>query len=194
MSTTLSIKHRESIGSNACKKIRNAGSIPGVIYGEKKDAVAIQFSADDFGNYLKTKEPIINLSLDDNKQEAIVQKLQYDSMGDNVVHVDFLRISNDKPISIPVDLETYGTPVGVGMGGTVNVRLNKVSVTCLPADIPKNIRASIAHLNISEQLKVADIPTHEKYTINNHPDTTIVIVRPPRKAREKKEKDKKDKK
>lgn len=182
MSVPLSIKQRSLIGSNACKKIRNIGEVPGILYGEKKDTVPVQFSVDAFVECRSKKDQIISLDMDGKTQDTIVQKVQYDSFGDHIIHVDFLRISKDKEITVPVALNIKGTPKGVQLGGTTNIRLKKVLVTCLPDDIPKEISVEISDLDVSEQLRVKEIVTTDKYKIANHADTTIVIVRPPRKA------------
>lgn len=185
MSVSLSVKQRSLIGSNACKKVRNAGEIPGVLYGEKKDSLSIQFSIDAFHECRSKKEQIVNLEMEGKSQEAIVQKVQYDSLGDNIVHVDFLRISKDKEINVPVDVALKGTPKGTLLGGTINAKLKKLQVTCLPADIPKQIVADISHLEIAQQLRVKELASSDKYKITNHPETTIVIIRAPRKSKKK---------
>lgn len=185
MSVSLSVKHRSLIGSNACKRIRNEGDIPGVLYGEKKEAVHIQFSNDDFVTYQQQKDPILSLEMDDKKQEAIVQKVQYDSLGDDVVHVDFLRITSDKEINVPVNITFKGTPKGVQLGGLTNIRLKKLNVTCLPNNIPNEIVVNISGLDVSQQLRVKDLEKSDNYKISNHPEVMIVIVRPPRKSKGK---------
>jgi len=191
VSVPLSIKQRSLIGSNACKKVRNSGDVPGVLYGEKKESVHVQFSNDDFVAFQKQKDPILTLKMDDKSQEAIVQKVQYDSFGDEVVHVDFLRISPEKEITVSVDISFRGTPAGVQMGGTTNIRLKKLSVRCLPNNVPAEIVVDISHLGVEEQYRVKDLVVNEKYTFNNHPETMIAIVRPPRKSKGKVAKEKK---
>lgn len=185
MSVPLSIKQRSLIGSNACKRIRQSGDVPGVLYGEKKESVSIQFSNEDFVTYQRQKDPILSLKMDDKEQKAIVQKVQYDSFGDEVVHVDFLRISPDKEITIPVELIFRGTPKGAQFGGMTNIRLKKVNVCCMPSDIPKSISIDISGLDVSQQLRVKDIPASDKYKVVNHEETMLVIIRPPRKSKGK---------
>ncbi|BBM81834.1 50S ribosomal protein L25 [Candidatus Uabimicrobium amorphum] len=185
MSVPLSIKQRSLIGSNACKRVRQSGDVPGVLYGEKKESLHIQFSNEDFVTYQRQKDRILALQMDGKEQEAIVQKVQYDSFGDEVVHVDFLRISSDKEITVPVELDFKGTPKGIQFGGATNIRLKKVNVTCLPSDIPKSITVDISGLDISEQLRVKDLGSSDKYKVANHSETMLVIVRPPRKAKGK---------
>ena len=185
MSVPLSIKQRSLIGSNACKRIRQSGDIPGVLYGEKKDSVNIQFSNDDFITYQRQQDPILNLKMDDKEQKAIVQKVQYNSFGDEVVHVDFLRISPDKEITVPVELVFRGTPKGAQFGGMTNIRLKKINVCCMPGDVPKSISVDISGLDVSQQLRVKDIPVADKYKVANHAETTLVIIRPPRKSKGK---------
>lgn len=185
MSVPLSVKQRSLIGSNACKKVRQSGHIPGVLYGEKKGSLHIQFSNEEFVMYQKQKDRILDLKMDDKNQEVIVQKIQYDSFGDEVIHVDFLRISSDKEITVPVEVIFKGTPKGVQFGGMTNFRLKKLQVTCLPNDVPSAIAIDISDLDVSEQFRVKDLPSAEKYKISNHPETMVVIVRPPRKSKGK---------
>ncbi|WP_372370782.1 50S ribosomal protein L25 [Candidatus Uabimicrobium sp. HlEnr_7] len=185
MSVPLSVKQRSLIGSNACKRIRQSGDIPGVLYGEKKGSLHIQFSNEEFVIYQRQKDRILDLKMDDKNQSAIVQKVQYDSFGDEVIHVDFLRISAEKEVTVPVEIIFRGTPKGVQFGGMTNIRLKKLQVTCLPDNVPSAIAIDISDLDVSEQFRIKDLPAAEKYKISNHPETMVVIVRPPRKSKGK---------
>lgn len=94
MSTTITARKRSEIGSDACKKLRSTGDIPGVIYGNKKDCIAVAFSLNTILPYLKNRDGSLKLKLDDHEEEVTVKEIQRDYIADTILHIDFCRVVN----------------------------------------------------------------------------------------------------
>lgn len=180
MTTSLSVKKRTLIGRNACKKLRTSGEIPGIIYGEKKEIVPISFSKDSFLPYLRRREVVTKLDLDGKVENTLIKEIQYDALGDHIVHVDFHRISLDKKISISIALQFVGTPKGVHAGGVWDTQIREINVQCFPNHIPDPIVIDIEKLELGQKLCVKDIKIPDNVTLETDKEKIVVSVQAPR--------------
>lgn len=172
-SITINGSQRESVGKVATKALRNAGKVPCVVYGGDKP---IHFSADTlaFKDLVYTPDVhTVVIKLDNgDKINAVLQDIQFHPVTDNIVHVDFYQIFDDKEISMEIPVRLVGNSRGVKNGGVLRVPKRKLRVKALPADLPDFIEADITELKIGSKLYVTELPT-ENFTIM-HPDNTVV--------------------
>ena len=112
---SIAVTKRTMLGKNACQKVRNEEQIPAVVYGLKKDAIPLICSKENLLPILHEK--IVKLAIDDVQEDVMIKEVQYDTFGEHVLHVDFLRIDLTKKISLSVPLKFVGVPKGVQMGG-----------------------------------------------------------------------------
>tara|TARA_R110000850_G_scaffold277058_1_gene421882 strand:- start:116515 stop:117171 length:657 start_codon:yes stop_codon:yes gene_type:complete len=172
-SITINGSQRESVGKVATKALRNAGKVPCVVYGGDKP---IHFSADTlaFKDLVYTPDVhTVVIKLDNgDKINAVLQDIQFHPVTDNILHVDFYQIFDDKEISMEIPVRLVGNSRGVKNGGVLRVPKRKLRVKALPADLPDFIEADITELRIGSKLYVTELPT-ENFTIM-HPDNTVV--------------------
>ncbi|MEX2350338.1 MAG: 50S ribosomal protein L25/general stress protein Ctc [Flavobacteriaceae bacterium] len=172
-SITINGSQRESVGKVATKALRNAGKVPCVVYGGDKP---IHFSADTlaFKDLVYTPDVhTVVIKLDNgDKINAVLQDIQFHPVTDNIIHVDFYQIFDDKEISMEIPVRLVGNSRGVKNGGVLRVPKRKLRVKALPADLPDFIEADITELKIGSKLYVTELPT-ENFSIM-HPDNTVV--------------------
>jgi len=179
LAATLSVEKRENIGSNSCKGLRKSGKMPGVIYGEKQDAVSITLSTEKFSELLLHKG-VIEIGIGKQKENVMIKEVQYDTFGEQILHVDFQRVSLDKKIKVSVALKFIGEPEGVKAGGHLDTQLRELELFCFHNEIPDFIPVNIEHVEIGQQVKVKDLKIDEKYTLETASHKTILIVHIPR--------------
>ncbi len=172
-SLTINASQRESVGKKATKALRNAGQVPCVVYGG--DTI-IHFAAPEiaFKNLVYT--PDVNtvvIALDNGtKVNAILQDIQFHPVTDKILHIDFVEIFDDKPITMEIPFKTTGNARGVRAGGVLRFNLRRIKVKGLAAKLPDVIEGDITELKIGNKLYVTDL-ANEDYTIL-HPDNTVV--------------------
>src|ERR1700686_2920398 len=107
MSQTAQItaKSRSELGSRANKRLRDAGHIPGVIYGHKEAVVPVTLPKKELTNYLGHGTHLFDLALDGKSEKVLVKEVQYDHLGIEIIHVDFARVSLDEKVKVTVPLE-----------------------------------------------------------------------------------------
>src|SRR5438445_12780271 len=131
---------RAELGSRANKRLRDAGFVPGVIYGHKEAVVTVTLPKKEVVNHLNHGAHLFDLSLDGKSEKVLVKEVQYDHLGLELIHVDFARVSLDEKVEVTVPLELKGEPKGEAEGGVLQQIISELEIECLVTDIPEIIR------------------------------------------------------
>ncbi len=181
-SITINGSQRESVGKKATKALRNAGQVPCVVYGGEK---AIHFSAESkaFKNLVYTPDVhTVVIALEDgNKIEAILQDIQFHPVTDNILHIDFYQIFDDKEVSMDIPVRITGSSPGVRNGGTLRIVNRSLRVKALPKNLPDFLNADISEMKIGDIMNVGDL-LGDDYTILQEEKRVVCQVRTSRVA------------
>jgi large subunit ribosomal protein L25 len=154
---SLSGSLRENVGKKDAKKLRREFKVPCVMYGGKEQ---VHFLTDEklFSKIIFTPEVyIIKLTIDGQEHNTIIQDLQYHPTSDRILHVDFLEVSDDKPITISVPVKLHGSAKGVLKGGRLIKKARKLKIRALLTDLPDFIDINISDLEIGDSIKISDL-------------------------------------
>jgi large subunit ribosomal protein L25 len=170
----------ESRGKNEARRVRAAGNIPAVVYGAKKDSVAITVNPKHITRILHSDSghnTIFDLQINGSKEKVMIVDWQYEPMKDRLLHIDLKRIDMSKPIRVSVPVSLLGVPEGVKtQGGILDQVVREVEIECLPADIPSHIDISVEHLMFGDVIRVSDLPHEGKWKFLTAEDQTIAHV------------------
>ena len=153
----LSAKPRSELGSRANKRLRDAGFVPGVIYGHKEAVVPVTLPKKEVVTYLDRGTFLFDLAVDGKSEKVLVKEVQYDHLGQEVMHVDFARVSLDEKVEITVPLELKGTPKGEAEGAVLQQIVAELEIECRVTDIPKEIVHNVADMEKDSELRVKDL-------------------------------------
>ena len=188
-SITINGSQRESVGKVATKALRNAGQVPCVVYGGDK---AIHFSAEimAFKNLVYTPDvhTVVIALKDGSKIEAIIQDIQFHPVTDQILHIDFYQIFDDKEVSMEIPVRMTGSSRGVKNGGVLRIVNRSLKVKALPKNLPDFLNADISEMKIGAIMTVADL-SGENYTILQDDSRVVCQVRTSRVAVEDEETD-----
>ena len=148
---------RNSLGKKDAKKLRAAEKAPAVLYGGEE---TIHFSVDfsELRQLIYTPNVyLIDLDLDGKTYKAIMQDIQWHPVEEQVLHVDFLMISDDRPVKIEVPIKVFGHAKGIKAGGKLNTNLRRLKVKALATDLPDAIEIDVTKLGLGQSIKVADL-------------------------------------
>jgi large subunit ribosomal protein L25 len=173
----LDTQPRPASGKRAARKLRQQGLIPGVVYGHKKATVAVVFGKREIDTALRHHARIVDLQLDGKTETAVIQEVQHDHLGKEVLHVDFKRVSKDERIEVAVAIELKGMPGAVGHGAVLDQPLHEIDVECLAIAIPESIRVTIGELQIGQAIHVKDLTLPEGVKVLNDPDAIVVQLK-----------------
>ena len=163
-------------------KIRAQKNIPAVLYGEGLEPISITVSQKDLAEIQKSgSNAIVEIALPKGMENAIIKEVQYHVVTDSPIHVDFQRISMDKPLETVVPIVLTGECAWVKEnGGIVDHTVREVSIKCLPADIPHEIAVDITGLTLDKHVTLADLVAPKGVTILGEADRMIVHIMIPR--------------
>ena len=176
-SLTLKANRRERVGTRVARKERIAGQIPAIIYGHKEDPVAISLNYHDLSMELQHHHRLVEVELDGEKIKYLVKDVQYDHLGDRMVHVDLTRVNLDERVKVSVEIELRGTPAGAADGGVIDHMESTIELECVVTNIPENIRVSVVQLQVGDLLTAKDLELPDGATLVTDPETAIVALR-----------------
>ncbi len=173
-------KSREGTGTRVAKKIRNEGRIPAIIYGDGKDPIPIAINLKDVQSILKMEKKqntILRIQRDDIEVDAMLKELQYDHLGDNIIHADFIRLDLEKEIEVSVPVKIVGESVGVKVeDGVFDFVTRVIRIKTKPTLIPVNYEIDVTDLHAGQTIKVQDIEPEETIKIMSDDQTVICAV------------------
>lgn len=184
---TLPAEKRQEVGSRAARRLRAGGHVPAVLYGHQRDTVHLTVPAKEFGQLLHDGTRLLDLEIGGTVEPAVIKDLQYDPLGDHLLHVDFARVAMDEKLTITIPVQLHGTPKGVDEGGVLDHALVDAEVSCLPADIPERITVEVAHLEIGDTIHVADLEPPPGVEFLGEPEAPVASVHPPAELEEAEE-------
>lgn len=174
-SVQLSGSLRTNVGKVNAKAVREKGNVPCVIYGGTEQ---IHFEADirAFKPVIFTPNAhIVEIDLGGKVYKTVLQEAQYHKINDNLIHADFLEIVEGKPVTANIPIVITGQSEGVKKGGKLVLKMRKLKVRGIAAQLPDVIEVSISKLDIGDSVSVGDI-TVEGATLLNAKNVSVVSV------------------
>ena len=148
------------------KILRLNGNVPGIVYGGKEQNQKVSFSKKKL-KILMEKENflsnIITLKIDGNDQNVLPREIIFDTITDEPVHVDFLRIVKGGTVilEIPVKFINSENSPGLKRGGVLNIVRRKVELKCPTENIPNELIVDLNEADIGTSFKISSIKLPE---------------------------------
>lgn len=179
---------RSETGSRNARKLRARGRIPAVLYGHKLDSIPLTVNGEEVQALLRHgAHGLIELNVAGAKESAIIKAMQWDVFGEEVLHVDFTRVSADETLVIDAPITLKGTAPGTKDGGILDHRLHSVQIECPATNIQESVVVNINSLKLEEAIYVRDLEFAEGISPKADPDQIVVQVRPPAEEAEEEE-------
>ena len=182
-SIAISGSPRENVGKRDAKELRYQGQVPAVLYGGATQT-HFSVSAADLKPVVYTPVvQFIDLDVAGVASQAIIKDMQFHPLTDEILHVDFLLLDENKPVTIEIPIQLTGTSPGVKMGGKLVQKLRKLAIKALPKDHLNTVEVSIEGLEVGRSVRVRDI-SFPNLTITNTPEDTILSITTSRALRQ----------
>ncbi len=181
---TLIAEKRIGTGKEASHKVRQAGNIPGVIYGPDVEPVAVAMNTNDLSNLIRREGRTnmlidLNVSGEDAPRKVIIRELQRDPVTSSPKHIDLYQVSLKRKMNLAVGVHLIGVPDGVkNSGGILQQVRRQIEISCLPTAIPDKIEIDVSEMTIGDSFHVEDIEL-ENVDIMTDKKLTIATVVPP---------------
>ena len=169
-------------GSSASRRLRRAGTVPGIVYGGDAAPLAIETDHNDLLLKLKKEafhSSIINLVVDGKKEQVLLRDFQKHAYKPLVLHVDFQRVDAKQALHIKVPLHFTNEDAGPGVklgGGLVNHVTTEVEVACLAKDLPEFIEVDLGALKLGENIHASQLKLPKGVSLVKHGEDDPVVV------------------
>lgn len=179
---------RVETGKKTHKKKR-AGFVSAVVYGRGVESRSLWVNGLDLKRLISRsgESVLIDLAIEnEGNRNVIIQDTQKDPVSGNNIHVDFFQVRMDEKISTEVEVELIGeSPAVKEQGGVLIKSLDKVSVECLPGDLPSVLSGDISKIKTFEdRVCVKDLDIPRGVEVDADPETVVAYVTPPRTEEE----------
>ena len=183
--TTISAEQRERVGKGSARAVRRAGRIPAVIYGDKKNPIGITLEAREMTKIVH--QPgifgrLLDINVSGSKHTVLTRDIQFHPVTDNVLHMDFLRVSGTAKVAVAISVEFINEDEcpGIKVGGVLNVVRYEVELLCPATTIPEKITVDLQGLKIGDSVHIStiELPDGVTPTITDRDFTIATIASP----------------
>lgn len=183
-SATLTAKARAATGKGAARKIRQAGEIPGIVYGHSRQPQSLTVNGRELDRLLGSiavSSTIIELDIDGSTSRTLIREIQRHPFKKEVLHIDFQEIVAGEKVTVDIPIVFVGVADGVRNGGGIlDQIMHELTVHVDPANIPNHVDVDVTPLGINQSLHVSDLTLPEGVEVLDDPEATICTVSAPK--------------
>ncbi|HSP00238.1 MAG TPA: 50S ribosomal protein L25/general stress protein Ctc [Thioalkalivibrio sp.] len=181
----LQAEPRADQGKGASRRLRRAGKLPAILYGEGKDATSITLEHNAVMLSLEHEafySHILSIKLGGKTEKAILRDVQRHPSKPIILHLDLLRVSEDHAIRVHVPLHFINEESCVGVktgGGMVSHQMVEAEVECLPKHLPEFLTVDVAALDLGDSLHLSQLSLPEGVSfvaLSHGPDHDLPVV------------------
>jgi large subunit ribosomal protein L25 len=181
----LNAEVRTGTGKGAARQARRDGFVPGVVYGDGKEPVAINMNFNYLFKHLKAGrflQTLFNLKVAGHDDvHVICRAVQRDVVKDIPTHVDFMRLHDESKVVVHIHVTfiNHEASPGLKRGGTLTVVRNEVELEVLAGDIPDHITVDLTGVQIGDVIHINDVVLPEGVTPTTNRNFVIANVSAP---------------
>lgn len=189
MKIAIKAEMRKGQGTGASRRLRRADKVPGIVYGGGKDATVVELDHNDLFHKLKLEAfhaSILDMSIDGKSEQVLLRDVQMHAWKQNVLHVDFQRVSADKKLHMKVPLHFVNADIAPGVklsGGIVSHIINELDISCLPKDLPEFIEVDLKDLAAGHSIHISNLKMPagvESVALHRGDDQSVATIIIPR--------------
>jgi len=115
---------------------------------------------------------LYDLEVGGEPHSAVVRELQWDALGDHILHVEFKRVTRGVATETDVNLRVYGQV----KDGIVTLHNQRITISCIPSLIPDDIEVVVTDLVTGDRIFAKDLALPEGIEIVGDPEVEIAVI------------------
>src|SRR6187431_1234629 len=148
---TLPAEARDRAGKGASRALRRDGRVPAVIYGDKKEPLAVHVEEKRLAKMLSTghfMNTVVMVDAGGEPHRTLPKDVQFHPVTSRPIHVDFLRIGEHSQVNVnvPVRFDNEEASPGLKRGGVLNIVVHDLALVCDASEIPDEIHVDLTGL------------------------------------------------
>ena len=181
---SLSASARSDVGTGNARKLRQAGSVPAIIYGHGREPQNLALNTRELDRLLSTisvSSTVIELSVDGKTARTLIREIQRHPVKRSIVHVDFQELVAGEKMNVSIPLRFVGTADGVrNSGGILEETMHQVHLRLDPANIPDHIDVDVTPLTVGHSIHIRDLKLPAGVTILDDAGATVCVCTAPK--------------
>jgi len=180
----LKAEPRTLIGKKAKRLLRN-GIVPGALYDREGQSQPVQFHERELLHVLHEAGTthLIEVELNGKRFSTLLREVDREPITARIRHVSLWALPMDEPIETEVPITFTGESDAIRAGGMLIHPIEKLTVRCLPKDIPEAIIVDLSALKeFGDSIHVRDLSLPPNVQVLDDPDETVATVATPKVA------------
>ena len=175
---------RSEYGKKAAKAFRKENLVPCNLYGNGENTTFV-VSVDDVRKLIYTPDTMaVALTIGETKKMAVVKELQFHPVSEELFHIDFLEVTEQKPVTVAIPVQLAGHAEGVKAGGKLSLEMKKLKVNGIYTQIPNRVEIDVTNLGLGKKLYVGAVEMAEGLKLMNPADACVAQVKATRASQQ----------
>lgn len=172
---------RTGTGTGASRRLRRTGLVPAIVYGAHQDPEMVSVAHNELLKHLEHEafySHVLDLKVGDEVTKVVLKDMQRHPAKPFILHVDFMRVSQDEKLKmvVPLHFLNEDTCKGIKMGGVASHTITEVEIVCLPKDLPEFIGVDMAEMEIGSIVHLSELVLPEGVALAHAPDPDEPVV------------------
>lgn len=182
MQIEFNAKKRDTKGSGASRRLRHAGIIPGIVYGEGQTPQSIEMDHNELFQLMRKEtfySSVLTANIDGAKELCLLRDVQRHPYKQMIMHLDFQRVNATHKLHTKVPLHFINADIAPGVklqGGIISHVATEVEVKCLPADLPSFIEVDLKDLSAGHSIHVSQLNLPKGVEVIHHGEGDPVVA------------------
>ena len=175
---------RSEYGKKAAKAFRKENLVPCNLYGNGENTTFV-VSVDDVRKLIYTPDTMaVALTIGETKKMAVVKELQFHPVSEELFHIDFLEVTEQKPVTVAIPVQLAGHAEGVKAGGKLSLEMKKLKVNGIYTQIPNRVEIDVTNLGLGKKLYVGAVEMAEGLKLMDPADACVAQVKATRASQQ----------
>ena len=175
---------RSGYGKKAAKAFRKENLVPCNLYGNGEN-LTFTVTVDDVRKLIYTPDTMaVELTIGETKKMAVIKELQFHPVSEELFHIDFLEVTEEKPVTVAIPVQLAGHAEGVKAGGKLSLEMKKLKVNGIYTQIPNRVEIDVTNLGLGKKLYVGTVEMPEGLKLMNPADACVAQVKATRASQQ----------
>jgi len=167
----------EPLGSAASRRLRKSGRIPVILYGRGAETIPLAVGQRDLVHLVRHHaHGLVQLNLSGDQQLTLIKALQWDALGESLLHADFVRVVRGETVRLEIPIKLHGEAAGIKQGGVLEQYIYEVEIECPVESIPEMIDVNVNDLKLDDAITVGQLPLPENCRLTADEDLREQVV------------------
>ncbi len=168
-------EQRKKTGKKETSKLRKEGNVPCVMYGGE-EIIHFYSHANNFKELVYSPIVyVVTINLNGKKYKSVLKDIQFHPVTDDISHIDFIQVFDDKPVTVSVPVNLTGESVGLKAGGKLRLKRRRLTIRGPINKLPDKLDIDITDLDIGQTIKIHEL-SYEGIEILDPPRAMVVAV------------------